>query len=1455
MKGDFSKYPTQGLSPFDAVLQQQGRVILDSDWNDQAAILTARSDLAACDTIGEHVAAVPVSAATSFKVIAARVAANQLVELELLPGHAWVDGLLVQLPGDPAQPDQPVVREAAWLKPPIQDPPGDAASVGDGVRDAVVLEVRREALNGFQAPEHLIEPALGGVDTTERLVTVCDYRLYRLVDGQTCGDLTAALRQDPSLQGTLTVSLQPTVAISGDCPVERRGGYTGLEHQLYRIEIAPIDGAVPHFAWSRQNGGLVGRGRFDGAALTVALHDNQQAIAHSGRSSFYLEVLTRDSDDGRWRVTYGADATLVSDTELSLALVPRLGSAPTGDDLVFRLWDGIAKIDAFPAGADPKELEEGIFLQFHTANAAYSHGDYWTFSLRAGMPNAEILLAEQPPAGPAVHRVPLAELMWNAAHEISFEDREIEDCRRLFRPLTLQNGCCTFVVGDGKTSHGDFDALEEALRHLPPQGGRLCLLPGMHEANLLIENLENIEIHGCAGHSTVYPRAAARTEPVIQIVDSENIVLRDLDLVCLRGTPVLAQGKGPDTCNKLTIENCRLLGLDSGLTVEDVTAVRILGNQVLVCDGKGAGPCLALTGDDLLVRDNRLTLAPPVLEPDDDDEDAPPLDPADLCADPEPLYLNLKWFRAYLQTIWVSPYLFLFKIPYLDNPYQGQGGIEIGGGSRDVRIENNHIEGGQGNGVSIGTRADIERLAKVYLDPDFSKWVIKSQGSAFSGYVRSTKKEGQVGVALNFAADSGQVYSETSVDALAPVREAGFIGITLPQGEYRLASATPGYRIVDLLPNANEQLEDFFDIIVEKDDQAGGTPGFIYDLVINENRIEKMGGSGIGSARYELEKDGSIAGAGENEDNTQVLTADVVFQNLVITDNQLRDNLRDATGLSIFNPSGETGAGGIAVGTGEGLVVRGNLIEDNGVVHRQAACGIFAAAVERAEISANTIRNNGPFSANDSGAFQAGPRGGIYLTAYTNAPSAVDTVANGRFAARIHDNLVDHPVGPALVVRAIGALSIQGNRFNSERIALEGWGDKAVIVFNDGGGIDLDTNIRGLALAGPENLRALGIPESSQPGAAVGGASPSAGLAATNRFAVLKRPFHYLPEGPVLFLGNQIRTGIDFAGADGVVIAIEDDLTFQSNQFEAHSSMVQRACTLSARNLTASGNRIRQTRADQPFAFSLLTNARDFNNTTLNQASHCIYGHSTVVMDHVDQVIVQMNQVYRLTECQILSGMFKQWWPPLGARLFRGNNHRIFYDLDDPAGLWRQVTQLAAMRRLGFRHFKLFRGGLLASLQAESLRLSLRYGEAHPYRTKIQNQVEVESEHLRLLSAENQIGLIDIVSLEAKMTQIHGRITDTLGKGLINLAVHFVDDTDKALFGLGQGITNAYGYYSLVFDDTVFDLFSDQLSKGVHLVISSKAGKRLYHRFQATTVKKNKTTTVELALDPNDIIK
>ncbi|ASC73038.1 uncharacterized protein XM38_040000 [Halomicronema hongdechloris C2206] len=891
--------------------------------------------------------AIPANAIDGFKVTAASVDAGQVV-LTLQPGHGWADGRLVHLNGS-----DPVMRLATYLTPPIQTPGATVDSLEVGVRDAVVLDVWREALNGFQRPDTLIEPALGGPDTSERLHTAMALRLYRLSPGETCCTIATALQDPLASQGKLTVSLQPTEVIDGDCPVVAGGGYTGFEHLLYRIEIAQVDTGIPSFKWSQFNGGLVGRGRFNAATRRVMITANLQAISTARLDQFYLEAIQYDPlspatpGRGHWRVTYGAQATLNSDNELELADTPLFGTIPSGDSPVFfRLWNGIEQIGDFLApvpGNEPVELLDGIRLVFEAPAAAnYRPGDYWTFPVRAGeVGNPETLIDAQPPAGIHYQRVPLAVLTWNEAQTLSFDNADIEDCREIFNPLTNQRVCCTFTVGDGRSSHGDFDAIEEALRHLPASGGEICLLPGLHETNAQLDNRHHIKIKGCDKHTRVVPRD--REAPIFQVVDSRCIVLEHMDLVTLGGVAMALHGSEAGSLQDIDIGHNRVIACQQAIVVQQGQGIHIHHNLIRMLDKAGAGVAIYLAADDSRIDANDIGVIPaPSLPPVDQPGEEPVPDPTDPCAQLELIYGNIPVFTAYIAQIWAISLLFLPS-----NPFNALGGIQIAGGSERVAILDNQITGGAGNGIALGTSL-AEFLAGLDLEGDATPPTINHDGPELWGGVRLAGSP-QANLTLQFEPSDG-----TRLTALTDT--AGTFLIEATPGTYQVSVLSPGYQIAAITPESRGEFGTFYQIELERSSlDLSDLIAFLYDLSIHHNTISTMGLAGIGLPTIEVPDD--LASNNQTLSRLLGFYAQVlrIFGNPVlgldITDNHIFQCFQNPLTQALRDLIGQRGLGGISLGLCADVTIHRNRIEKNGGVYTKPTCGIWITYGEEVDIT------------------------------------------------------------------------------------------------------------------------------------------------------------------------------------------------------------------------------------------------------------------------------------------------------------------------------------------------------------------------------------------------------------------------------------------------------------------------------------------------------------------------
>ena len=692
MKGDFSSWRDERRHNFTGVMHQQGRVLLDGDWNAQTGITIDWQDTAAQDIIGAGVAAVPFDQPNAFKIKAAvHNAGDAWVQLTVAPGRVWADGLLAELFSEP-DPDgtNDDTRNATYLKPPIQDPEVVATSIANGIKDAVILEVWREEINAFQMPELLLENALGGPDTTERVHTATAFRLMRLGPGDTCENIVSRLRDDFASKGKLKATLKPPAAGgTPDCPTVAGGGYVGFEHNFYRIEIAQVNSPDPHFKWSQYGGGLVGRGHFEPGKVTITA--NLQAITNSGLSAFYLEALRYDEAAGHWKVIYGAPATLTNNV-LTLGAIAFGSAQPTDpgltDTTFFRLWNGLEKIQDFANQELPNKL--GIVVEFDApVGSNYTPGDYWTFQVRAGdIKNDEVLVGKKtapnvfaavPPRGVHYHRVPLAVLEWVNNQNVK---TPIEDCRHIFHPLTRLATCCSYRVGDGVNSWGDFEKIQDAIASLPIDGGEICVLPGTYVENVKIENGKRITIKGCGERSQVVSPAGSGgsdADPVFHIKESQDIKIQSLKIQAFEtGVGILLDGRTLAVIdaagdNHLPVLNVTLENLLIQAATRSAIEARVGYNviirrcQIEMKDVATAWPAIFFLGEDSLLEENRVIVADVARQRQDFDV-INPLDPNSALPAGKAL-----------------------------------GGLQLGGGCERIRIINNVIARGIGNGITLGS--------------------------------------------------------------------------------------------------------------------------------------------------------------------------------------------------------------------------------------------------------------------------------------------------------------------------------------------------------------------------------------------------------------------------------------------------------------------------------------------------------------------------------------------------------------------------------------------------------------------------------------------------------------------------------------------------------------------------------------------------------------------------------
>ena len=245
MSGDYSKRPFDPAKDYGDVLLQQGRVLLDSDWNEAVEMQNRRWRAETRDLIGR--CGTPQETPDGFRI--GFDAVN--VDLTIGVGRIYADGLLAENHGAPPSVFDLILAETRGMTPltyhnqPYYPTARDDSPLGNllpgaGVVHLVYLDVWQREVIHLQDPS-IIEKAVG-VDASTRLQTVWQVRVLEdVADAVECGLLDSQLRRWAALirpsAGRLTTRVSETPETPDPCLIPPSGGYSGVENRLYRVEI------------------------------------------------------------------------------------------------------------------------------------------------------------------------------------------------------------------------------------------------------------------------------------------------------------------------------------------------------------------------------------------------------------------------------------------------------------------------------------------------------------------------------------------------------------------------------------------------------------------------------------------------------------------------------------------------------------------------------------------------------------------------------------------------------------------------------------------------------------------------------------------------------------------------------------------------------------------------------------------------------------------------------------------------------------------------------------------------------------------------------------------------------------------------------------------------------------------------------------------------------------------
>ena len=496
MPGDYSRFTFKPSRRYSQVRMQQGRVQLDADWNEQAGILADTRERVLRDVIGP--CGVP-KGSDAFRIVVLRVAGRPVdlgilpgryyvdgrvadsggesteairigtAATAVQPRDARLDGrafatgqwLLATGGGNALAarieavsaangalrlseslanfPESVTLRRiSSYLGQPFDPAPAFRGADGNLALPAgtyhAYLDLWEREITSLDDP-HLLEPALGGVDTTTRLQVAWRVGLVATTPNASCATpLPASVTTAPS--GRLNARTRPPETQDDVCQLPPSTGYRRLENQLYRVEVhRGGDRANATFKWSRDNGIVATRIELiDARVLTVTDLGRDEVLGFAPGQ--WVEIVgSASSPEANPPNLFQIDAVDSARRQITLTESAAARAGETG--LQLRRWDQDAAATGATMSADWLALESGIEVQFSAGS--YRSGDFWLIPARTA--TGEI---EWPPFS-VPNTAPEAQAPHGVRHghcALALVDANPngvtlrQDCRREFPPLT-----------------------------------------------------------------------------------------------------------------------------------------------------------------------------------------------------------------------------------------------------------------------------------------------------------------------------------------------------------------------------------------------------------------------------------------------------------------------------------------------------------------------------------------------------------------------------------------------------------------------------------------------------------------------------------------------------------------------------------------------------------------------------------------------------------------------------------------------------------------------------------------------------------------------------------------------------------------------------------------------------------------------------------------------------------
>jgi Family of unknown function (DUF6519)/IPT/TIG domain len=568
MAGDRARVSHDPGRKWRGLTAQQGRVTVEADWNEAAAIAEEGNRRLTLDVVGPvgtpdqgyAVTAVPASGGPT---------GSTPGDVFIAPGTLYVGGQRLDLD---AQVDYALQPD--WLDystDPLWQAPAVPGAAGTSY-EVVYLLASEVEVSAVEDPA-LADVALGGPDTMQRQRILQHFVRQPSADGSwasvTDTLATAGLQFDAATMradsaAALQVSFTNSVVTPGPCQPATTGGYLGGENQMIRVMVTDANpSGVPSIVWGFDDASFLYRisaANFDPVSGNTVL-----TLASAPVDSYHYPVagqavevlrdaaqLTATSPVQLSGTDFIASPAGVvtpvtspyDPTQMQLAISGALPgdylSGAATPQLFLRVWQAqvpappgqpVSLIAVNQAGA---AADTGVAVTLSSGTGAFHQGDFWRFALRPMQPSivypARYLNGPQPPDGPRTWACPLAALEWDAGsatvlHQVPRFSGLVE--------LTAESGCCTVSVGPADVDGGA--SLPVLLQSYADQGPvTICLQQGTYTIPgplVLGAGLAGITLQG--GEGVVLQASGPGTQftsGLIAVQGASSVTIRGIEL-------------------------------------------------------------------------------------------------------------------------------------------------------------------------------------------------------------------------------------------------------------------------------------------------------------------------------------------------------------------------------------------------------------------------------------------------------------------------------------------------------------------------------------------------------------------------------------------------------------------------------------------------------------------------------------------------------------------------------------------------------------------------------------------------------------------------------------------------------------------------------------------------------------------------------------------------------------